>query len=1107
MPHDTTRSTRDRAWGHLAIAIAASALALAGCAAAPSTAPDAPGVDARGLALAPADWDEAAAWQMELARACHGIEDPRGVCQNTSTRYLRGDDVRPFAATVAYLGSPDPLVRELASQALRDEAAVTRDPVFAPMIVAAARRERAGGPAEALGYLLGALHRPALAPPLREAIGAVLQGEGVETMRAALARVYLSGDRTEGAGASSTLRDIVLDADEPDAVREAALDGLAGHSFGVRPSQQECDTLYALPELDARWTWPVLEAGLSIEFKCPDEQIALLWSATEGRFDDELVGHLFAFLLDERRATAELRAMALERARSLAIRSDLPLTSRFSSLIAVAQVEPATAGPIAAELAKLAAADPGVDPDLAERIGFMAEALDFDAWGRIDDPEFVRTMNIHASQCLVWKRCRWWSDTRYFSVTAHAGPDQARRLLALLRSPNPRTRRFSAKILGGIRNLDDLDGYPELVADALTLAAAETHPEVAEELESVVEAAGYDLDDVSEPVRARWVAALEALLGPDVQPGLRAQAATVFAREKLDAARACGVWGELAVGGDPDASGAGLRNLASRCGVCDAQWDALVDGLVRAGLDAPHLNTLPDALESRALCLYRPGTAATPVVPAPDAFEAAVEAAALDPTIPAILRQDALVRFMKAGLLGAEAAARIAGAGDTRVHATARRLATYAAPAPPDPTSAGFLAPPNDPVIVELARRVLLECVWSGDGTPDPRCPALTRWSTHRADAAPTLLEFLWDADPRVRWLGANGLSARPRWHAGHAPRVAEALERLAREPHPRVASALARVVGRTWGGYPTLVGELERLARRARLPSARLGLLLGMLEADHDGAPAALARLMRDEPSADVRRVVAAAMLQRPHSEDHAARCALWLDLAGQDDPATRARGLEGATGLDCVLTATSGGDLTGQARSTWVTLAEDTAASPDLRQRALWALEYGRVMKTTWLASLGAGQGAVASAAAALARRRDVLGDADRGLGLADPAVDPIARDLLVRALRCAGYGGRRNPANCATYPELKWILGAESYRSQRSKWRERLPSDAAHATIAALLFDPDLRVRAVAFDLLDDRLDEGPETEAWLIELAREAAAAEPEKTYGMRRLLER
>ncbi len=1107
MLHGTTRCSRDCTWCFPGVV--ALAFMLASCASA-SSVPDGSDADARELALSPADWDEDVAWKMDTLSACDTVEDARrGICHNTSTLFLSGDDVRPYSATIAYLDSPDPRVRERAVTALIRKEAVYRDPVFTSLIVEAASREREAAPAKALGLLLGVLRRPALAPPVRDAILALLRGEGVEPMRLALARTYVSGDRTSNS-AARVLRGLVGDTSEPEDVRMAALRGIAGHSFGVQVNKEECDVLYALPRDDAAWTWPVLEAGLSIEFKCADKQLELLWSATEGHFDNEVVGHQFAFLLQPYRASPKLRAAVLARARHLATRSDLPLTSRFSSLIAVAQVEPTAAGPIARELDKLAAADPDLDPDLRERIGFLADALDFDAWGRIDDPRFTTSMSVHVTQCLVWKQCRRWSGRSFHPVAAYSGPDQSRRLLALLRSRNTRSRWFAAAILVGIRNfeksVEKQDDYADLAVDViLELAAAEADAVVAEQFGEVVDDIGYDLRNVSESVRSQWVGALEALLEPGVRPGLRLKSATVLSRADVDVSRSCGVWSDVAGGDDASLAAKGLQYL-SRCGLCEERWGSFVDGIVGAGIDATRLVLLPEVLEPRAQCLRLPEMAGTPLVPEPDAFERALEAAALDTTIPAILRQEALSNYTNAGLLSVEGAARVAERDDTAVGEAARRLATYAVNTSSGEATAGFWVRQNDPVVVELAKRVLLECVWSSFGTPDPECPALRRWSAHHTDAAPTLLEFLWDADPRVRLLGAMGLSVRPRWHVEHAPRIIEAIGRLEREAHPRVAALLGRVIGKTWGVNPTLDGKLERLARRLPKASARLGLLMGMLDADRDGASATLIRVVRDEPSAELRRAVAAAILQQP-SEDHTSRCALWLDFAGQSDPVLQTRGQQAATGIDCILSSTSDADLAADVRATWVELVEDESVSPDVREAAIWALEYGRVQKTSWLAKLGAGDDSIARAAKSLADRRDLLGDADRGLGLADPAVHPIARDLIARSLRSVGFGGRWQPDKSSSYPELKWILGAEPFRGRNSPWRDRLPSDVAHATFAAILFDPNPRVRAIAFELLDDRLDEGPPTEDALLEMARDAAATESEKTYAMQRMLKR
>jgi len=148
------------------------------------------------------------------------------------------------------------------------------------------------------------------------------------------------------------------------------------------------------------------------------------------------------------------------------------------------------------------------------------------------------------------------------------------------------------------------------------------------------------------------------------------------------------------------------------------------------------------------------------------------------------LRWEAARTLVEVGRLHAEVGPLLLGLSRTAPAAPARAMAVHALRA---------LAPDSGEVI---------DCLLAAAGDPEPevRRAALAALSglPAAADVVEPLLRALGgDPDPHCRALAAAALGARPHGAAGSARPIEEALERACSDPHPAVARAASRALGR----------------------------------------------------------------------------------------------------------------------------------------------------------------------------------------------------------------------------------------------------------------------------------------------------------------------
>ncbi len=210
-----------------------------------------------------------------------------------------------------------------------------------------------------------------------------------------------------------------------------------------------------------------------------------------------------------------------------------------------------------------------------------------------------------------------------------------------------------------------------------------------------------------------------------------------------------------------------------------------------------------------------------------------------------------------------------------------------AAPAAPrvTPPETGLTAEDNDLALVEAALDALA-CPW--DAGFRLECHGYARWLDALGGGAPdpTLVRFIEDADPHVRYLGAVGLVRRGSAYRADPDLSGRVLAAAERETVPALAAPLGAAAARVDGSLPGVAARLTALARDHALAELRAALMGDLLTY---GGPAFFdatrERLVRD-PAEPVR--LAALMAFWTGGVARAADvCALWADHLS--DPAPR--------------------------------------------------------------------------------------------------------------------------------------------------------------------------------------------------------------------------
>ncbi len=224
----------------------------------------------------------------------------------------------------------------------------------------------------------------------------------------------------------------------------------------------------------------------------------------------------------------------------------------------------------------------------------------------------------------------------------------------------------------------------------------------------------------------------------------------------------------------------------------------------------------------------------------------------------------------------------------------------------------GLADPGNDKAVVDLARPVL-GCKWTASGF-DHGCEALKAWNASdllkdgKADG--TLVNFLDDADEKVRLLGASGLSHKGRTYRkdkGLATRVVDAADKEQSKP---VVSALGRAAGTIDLTATGLADRVKTMLESHKNESLREALAGNTLFDNRDvpGMYELFVKLARSDKTPAVRRAAAAAFWTGTPTGKNEEVCKLWLELAADKDA-----DLAGHSAYHCAFTS-NGGGCTGQ-------------------------------------------------------------------------------------------------------------------------------------------------------------------------------------------------
>lgn len=158
-----------------------------------------------------------------------------------------------------------------------------------------------------------------------------------------------------------------------------------------------------------------------------------------------------------------------------------------------------------------------------------------------------------------------------------------------------------------------------------------------------------------------------------------------------------------------------------------------------------------------------------------------------------------------------------------------------AKPAPPA-EKRGLEAPGNDAEVVALARAAL-ECKRDRDDPIDYQCEGYQKFrdAPKLASADATLLNFIEDADERVRWLGAralpDGFAMSPKPAYVEQPEAAARLVRaFAKEPSLEVAKMIGSKVGRIDVEKTAQLPAIAEVVKERKHPQAVRAILSFLL-------------------------------------------------------------------------------------------------------------------------------------------------------------------------------------------------------------------------------------------------------------------------------------
>lgn len=191
----------------------------------------------------------------------------------------------------------------------------------------------------------------------------------------------------------------------------------------------------------------------------------------------------------------------------------------------------------------------------------------------------------------------------------------------------------------------------------------------------------------------------------------------------------------------------------------------------------------------------------------------------------------------------------------------------------------------NNPDVVALAKTVLEECTWQG-GEPQSSCQVYKTYKKSSlikdAESLPTLMNFVEDSDPKVRFLGAKPIVNHTRSFKRDRDVAMRVLGFANEETDPAVGLALGMALGKVVTSKTDLSNELVTLFSTHELSEVRQGVLtyfIVMNPEDEHYAP--VIKAAREDANKDVRLTAAMSLSQNQNAAHVPALCSLWLEKA----------------------------------------------------------------------------------------------------------------------------------------------------------------------------------------------------------------------------------
>jgi hypothetical protein len=211
------------------------------------------------------------------------------------------------------------------------------------------------------------------------------------------------------------------------------------------------------------------------------------------------------------------------------------------------------------------------------------------------------------------------------------------------------------------------------------------------------------------------------------------------------------------------------------------------------------------------------------------------------------------------------------------------------ASAPPvKETPKGLEDPGNDAGVVEITKAAL-ECEWTS-GQPMRACADYVAWrkdpSVRKGKADATFVNLLSDSNPKVRWLGAEGLKSNGKAYRADAQMAEAVLAAAAAEADKNVAHVMGVAVARIDGAKSGTNAAIQELITTHPLTELRAAAIKDYLFMNKEPENYAfVVGLLEGESDGDIRLAALKSIWVGTPRDRIAQTCALWLKSASDAD------------------------------------------------------------------------------------------------------------------------------------------------------------------------------------------------------------------------------